>query len=122
MDNKKIVYVDLHHPGEAEKNIALLEAYGANPVPVKDLEELLSGIRNRPDAKCYMDLNYGFPNSPDPSPSVQTYNKLEDKSRFFGVSGNSETIKRAIEQGIPGEYLHEKPFYVSDLIRWVKSP
>ncbi len=79
---------------------------GYTVILVGTLEEMSFYTQDRFFHGYLMDLNLGYPNTPDISSAEEIYGIVGDRVRrgeaiFLGTSGNEEAIKKSRERDIP---------------------
>jgi len=106
MDRK--ILIGLHDEGSANSTSIFARIKGYQPFIAPDLDELIAEAKGGEYQRVIMDINFGFPFSPDILPSLRVYEVLKPRIdlglvRFLAISGSYETVRLAKERGIPAE-------------------
>jgi hypothetical protein len=107
-NEQKRILLGLHELGGRAMMKSISEDYGyVVDAPISP-EEIISLARENDYDICYMDINFGKPNSDDITPSARVFEILRDRvdkglTRFLAISCNSNALLAAKRQGIPVE-------------------
>ena len=114
MENKKTSIVAFHDPMGNENTSRLLKSYGFENKSVYSMEQMREVMNsNEPFDVYLMDVNLDHSNSTNIDSGLEVYCKIKDRlekgqAKFFVISGNSQALEKAVQEGIPKECTFSK--------------
>lgn len=110
MKDKRKLLLGMHNPAVLLSLRRIGESHGYSAYVARDRKELLELAISGNHYAYIMDINFTMPNPPDITPAREIWQVVKPRvigglAKFAALSFNEETVRMAIEDGIPA---HDK--------------
>ena len=108
------ILIGLHDDGVVNVFIRCSRVAGYELDVAKNTAEFLDLAKKNEYKRAVMDINFGNPGQVDISPAQRAWEIFRPQAeqgliKFVAISGNAETVEKALEEKIPADYTPISP-------------